>query len=79
MSNGKLDKLDLDSDALVPEMCPQCGEFLQKCLIQQNYAMVICPSLQCAFPFNQNKPLDNLVYVDESEVLEVARQRLSKS
>ncbi|QLQ82632.1 hypothetical protein HG537_0H03950 [Torulaspora globosa] len=79
MSGGKPEEIDLESDELIAEMCPQCGEFLQKCLIQQNYAMIICPSLQCAFPFNQNKAVDNIVYVDENEVLEVARQRLTKS
>lgn len=60
-------------------ICPDCGENLKKCLIQQNYAMVICPNNQCGYPFNQNEALSNVVYVDESEVLAVAKKRLSKN
>lgn len=60
-------------------ICPDCGENLKKCLIQQNYAMVICPNNQCGYPFNQNEVLSNVVYVDESEVLAVAKKRLSKN
>lgn len=58
--------------------CPDCGELLQKCLIQQNYAMVICPNEKCGYPFNQQENIENLVYVDDSDVLEAARLRLSK-
>ncbi|CAI4920826.1 CGH_3_HP_G0025570.mRNA.1.CDS.1 [Saccharomyces cerevisiae] len=29
--------------------CPDCNERLQKCLIQQNYAIIICPSLVCGY------------------------------
>lgn len=79
MSNQKLMEFDLESDGLMVDMCPECGDFLQKCLIQQNYAMVICPNLRCGFPFNRTEALENIVYVDESEVLEVARHRLTKS
>ncbi|KAK5780660.1 uncharacterized protein PWA37_003307 [Arxiozyma heterogenica] len=58
--------------------CPDCGDLLQKCLIQQNYAMVICPNEKCEYPFNQHEIADNLVYVDDNDILEVARLRLSK-
>ncbi|CCF56173.1 hypothetical protein KAFR_0A07390 [Kazachstania africana CBS 2517] len=59
--------------------CPNCGQILQKCLIQQNYAIVICPSERCSYPFDQNEVLDQLSYVDETEVLDAAQQRLSGS
>lgn len=58
--------------------CPECKSALQKCLIQQNYAMVICPSLTCGYPFNQAPVLDNLVYIDDKDVLDVAQRRLTK-
>ncbi|CAI4035951.1 hypothetical protein SMKI_14G1610 [Saccharomyces mikatae IFO 1815] len=57
--------------------CPDCNEKLQKCLIQQNYAIIICPSLTCGYPFNQRDILDNLTYVDDNDVLKVAKKRLS--
>ncbi|CCC71092.1 hypothetical protein NCAS_0G02050 [Naumovozyma castellii] len=60
-----------------PPLCPDCGSVLQKCLIQQNYAMVICPDEKCGYPFNQRRVQENLVYVDDSEVIPVAKQRLS--
>lgn len=77
MSNQ--DEFNLDSNEMMADMCPDCGDFLTKCLIQQNYAMVLCPNLRCGYPFNQNETSENVVYVEESEVLEVAKQRLSKS
>ena len=57
--------------------CPTCGAALQKFLIQQNYAIVMCPKEDCGYPFNQEKNIDNIAYVDEKDVLEVAQQRLS--
>lgn len=57
--------------------CPVCKSALQKFLIQQNYAIVICPKETCGYPFNQEHTLDNLVYIDENEILEVAQERLS--
>ncbi|AHY76935.1 AQG_2a_G0045820.mRNA.1.CDS.1 [Saccharomyces cerevisiae] len=57
--------------------CPDCNERLQKCLIQQNYAIIICPSLVCGYPFNQREVLENLTYVDDNDVLKVAKKRLS--
>lgn len=65
-----------DNEPLVK--CPDCSELLQKCLIQLNYAMVICPNEKCGYPFNQHEIVDNLVYVDDNDILEVARLRLSK-
>lgn len=59
-------------------ICPNCGGSLQKCLIQQNYAMVICIREDCGYPFNQNEVFDQLVYVDDQEILSVARKRLSQ-
>ncbi|CCD25640.1 uncharacterized protein NDAI_0F03220 [Naumovozyma dairenensis CBS 421] len=58
--------------------CPECGTALQKCLIQQNYAFVMCPNDKCAYPFNQRENIQNLVYVDDGEVIDTATQRLSK-
>lgn len=58
--------------------CPDCGTALEKCLIQQNYAIIICPNEECGYPFNQEENINNLVYVDDSDVLEAARQRLTK-
>lgn len=60
-----------------PDECPDCQSKLQKCLIQQNYAMVICPNVQCGYPFNHNEVIDNLVYVDDNEIIEGAKKRLS--
>lgn len=79
MSSSNQDDFHLDSDEMMAGMCPDCGDFLSKCMIQQNYALVICPNLGCGYPFNQNEVSDNVVYIEESEVLEVAKQRLSKS
>ena len=59
--------------------CPECGSKLQKCLIQQNYAIVMCVNTQCSYPFNRTPVIDNLVYVRENDVLTVAKQRLSDS
>ncbi|CCE63700.1 hypothetical protein TPHA_0F02180 [Tetrapisispora phaffii CBS 4417] len=57
--------------------CPQCDSFLQKCLIQQNYAMVLCPNRECLYPFNEVSSTDNLFYVEGSEMLNAATERLS--
>lgn len=57
--------------------CPSCGTALQKFLIQQNYALVMCPKENCGYPFNQENNIDNIAYVDEKDVLEVAQERLS--
>ncbi|GAV50787.1 hypothetical protein ZYGR_0Z02100 [Zygosaccharomyces rouxii] len=58
--------------------CPDCGGPLQKCLIQQNYAIVICTKEDCPYPFNQREVMDNLVYVYDSDIISVAKQRLSQ-
>lgn len=58
--------------------CPDCGGPLQKCLIQQNYAIVICVEEHCTYPFNQREVMDNLVYVYDPDIISVARQRLSQ-
>lgn len=58
--------------------CPDCGTPLQKCLIQQNYAMVLCPNETCGYPFNQHDNIENMVYVDDNDILDAARQRLAK-
>lgn len=57
--------------------CPICKTALQKFLIQQNYSLVMCPKDECNYPFNQEHNIDNIAYVDEKEILEVAQQRLS--
>ncbi|CCK70810.1 uncharacterized protein KNAG_0F01420 [Huiozyma naganishii CBS 8797] len=77
--HGKEESVVLEGEGIVEELtiCPDCKTQLQKCLIQQNYAMVICPNEECAYPFNQGKNIDNMVYVKESEVLDVAKKRLS--
>ncbi|AQZ12742.1 YNL162W-A [Zygosaccharomyces parabailii] len=59
-------------------VCPDCGGPLQKCLIQQNYAIVICIKEDCGYPFNKKEVFDQLVYVDDQEILSVARKRLSQ-
>lgn len=56
--------------------CPDCHSKLQKCLIQQNYAMVVCPNVDCGYPFTHNEVIDNLVYVDDNEIIEGAKERL---
>ncbi|CAL9733040.1 hypothetical protein MOUN0_O12046 [Monosporozyma unispora] len=58
--------------------CPDCGHVLQKCLIQQNYAMILCPNEECGYPFNQHENIEHMVYVDDNDVLEAAGQRLAK-
>ncbi|EDO16389.1 hypothetical protein Kpol_1051p39 [Vanderwaltozyma polyspora DSM 70294] len=60
-----------------PKSCPECNENLQKCLIQQNYSMVICPNPKCVYPFNQKENIEGMNFVEENEVLEFAKQRLS--
>lgn len=80
---SSIDDLNIEGTSIASSeqagICPDCGENLKKCLIQQNYAMVICPNNKCEYPFNQNEVLSNVVYVDESEVLAVAKKRLSKN
>ncbi|SCU80039.1 LAMI_0B00584g1_1 [Lachancea mirantina] len=56
--------------------CPQCDSELKRCLILQNYSMVICPNIQCEFPFNEHKTLDGIVYTEDKEILSFAKQRL---
>lgn len=58
--------------------CPDCNSPLQKCLIQQNYAIVICTKEDCPYPFNQRDVTGNLVYVYDSDIISVAKQRLSR-
>ncbi|CCH60531.1 hypothetical protein TBLA_0D00210 [Henningerozyma blattae CBS 6284] len=60
-----------------PTKCPLCYSSLQKCLIQQNYAMIICPNVQCGYPFTTSENIDHILYVHEDEVLSVAESRLS--
>ncbi|SMN19822.1 similar to Saccharomyces cerevisiae YNL162W-A Putative protein of unknown function [Maudiozyma saulgeensis] len=57
--------------------CPICKTPLQKFLIQQNYSLVMCPKEDCNYPFDQEQNIDNISYIDEKEMLEVAQQRLS--
>lgn len=57
--------------------CPDCGNHLKKCLIQQNYAMVICPNLECGYPFNQSEVINHIVHINDKDIIEVAKDRLS--
>ncbi|SCU87213.1 LADA_0E02674g1_1 [Lachancea dasiensis] len=56
--------------------CPQCGQDLRKCLIQQNYSLVMCTNLNCSYPFNERDALSNTVYTKDAEILEAAKKRL---
>ncbi|SCU96726.1 LAME_0F17216g1_1 [Lachancea meyersii CBS 8951] len=56
--------------------CPQCDVELKKCLIQQNYSMVMCPNLACSYPFNERDALSSTVYTKDSEILDAAKKRL---
>ncbi|SCV05247.1 LANO_0H03290g1_1 [Lachancea nothofagi CBS 11611] len=58
--------------------CPQCGEELKKCLIQQNYSVVMCSNLNCSYPFNEREMLSNTVYTKDADILEAAKKRLRK-
>ncbi|AGO13183.1 AaceriAFR032Wp [[Ashbya] aceris (nom. inval.)] len=56
--------------------CPQCNTELRKCLIQQNYSIVICPNEQCMYPFNEAEVIQHLVQTSDKEILEAAKVRL---
>ncbi|KAM3165017.1 hypothetical protein ACU8KH_00776 [Lachancea thermotolerans] len=58
--------------------CPQCGEELKKCLIQQNYSLIICPNEGCSYPFNEREAIDNIVYTKDAEILNAAKRRLEE-
>ncbi|SCU92477.1 LAFA_0F10858g1_1 [Lachancea sp. 'fantastica'] len=58
--------------------CPQCDSKLQKCLIQQNYSLVLCTNLNCGYPFNEREVMDNIVYTKDSQILDAAKRRLRK-
>lgn len=73
----KKPKEKIQQDPYDMTKCPDCSHNLQKCLIQQNYAMIICPNEECGYPFNQHENIEHMVYVDDNDVLEAARQRLA--
>ncbi|AMD19398.1 HBR497Cp [Eremothecium sinecaudum] len=60
----------------VTKICPNCKETLQKCLIQQNYGIVICPNEECMYPFNEAEAIDQIVQVNDKEILQAAKMRL---
>ncbi|CAL9738521.1 hypothetical protein MOSE0_N13278 [Monosporozyma servazzii] len=74
---GTDSKKKVEQDPHDVTRCPECDHNLQKCLIQQNYAMIICPNEKCGYPFNQHENIEHMVYVDDNDVLEAARQRLA--
>ncbi|CEP60991.1 uncharacterized protein LALA0_S02e04302g [Lachancea lanzarotensis] len=63
---------------MVDTKCPQCDGELQKCLIQQNYSLVLCTNLKCSYPFNEREVMDNIVYTKDSQILDAAKKRLRK-
>ncbi|QLG74158.1 hypothetical protein HG535_0G00430 [Zygotorulaspora mrakii] len=70
-------KCEAELNDATTAVCPDCTTNLKKCLIQQNYAVVICPNLDCGYPFNQTQAINNIVYVKEKEIIEVAKSRLA--
>lgn len=77
-SSNLIKEEEMESSSEDTRICPECKNMLHKCLIQQNYAMILCPNTECGYPFNQKENLENIIYVDGLEVLEVATKRLSK-
>ncbi|SCW04017.1 LAFE_0H04082g1_1 [Lachancea fermentati] len=60
------------------KQCPQCGSDLKKCLIQQNYSLVMCPQTDCSYPFNDSEVTENIVYTEDKEILKAAKSRLKE-
>lgn len=60
------------------EFCPQCETALRKCLIQQNYSLLMCPNEKCSYPFNEREIIENLVYTKDGEILDAAKRRLEE-
>ena len=56
--------------------CPECNSKLQKCLIQQNYAITICVNEKCQYPFRTNEVENNLSYISDKDILDAAKNRL---
>lgn len=56
--------------------CPQCGSELEKCLIQQNYSIIMCANTECSFPFNEDQVSKSIAYTDDKEILKAAKDRL---
>ncbi|CAH00510.1 uncharacterized protein KLLA0_D07876g [Kluyveromyces lactis] len=56
--------------------CPQCQSNLQRCLIQQNYAVTICTNETCQYPFNSNEIINDLSFISDRDILRAAKSRL---
>lgn len=64
--------------AEVVTKCPQCHSELRKCIIQQNFSIVICINEKCAYPFNEERVIDQLVPTTDKEIIEAAKSRLKE-
>ncbi|KAK9365399.1 hypothetical protein V1509DRAFT_642739 [Lipomyces kononenkoae] len=59
------------------DQCPDCGQrTLRKCLIQEEFALILCVDKSCGYPFAQTNIMDYIVRVRTDEILEAARRRM---
>ncbi|KAK9236963.1 hypothetical protein V1525DRAFT_389015 [Lipomyces kononenkoae] len=59
------------------QCCPDCGQrTLRKCLIHDEFALVLCVDKSCGYPFAQTNIREYIVRVPTSEILEAARRRM---
>ncbi|AET40777.1 uncharacterized protein Ecym_6403 [Eremothecium cymbalariae DBVPG len=59
--------------------CPHCSGKLRKCLIQQNFSIVICPNEECMYPFSDTDIINHIVQTNDKEILEAAKARLTNN
>ncbi|KAK9387470.1 hypothetical protein V1515DRAFT_586258 [Lipomyces mesembrius] len=57
--------------------CPDCGQLtLRKCLIHENFALVLCVDKACGYPFAEDDIREHIVRVTSRQTLEAARRRM---
>ncbi|KAK9494132.1 hypothetical protein V1508DRAFT_460729 [Lipomyces doorenjongii] len=57
--------------------CPDCGQLtLRKCLIHENFAIILCVDKACGYPFAEDDIRIHIVPVTSRQILEAARRRM---
>ncbi|KAK9375554.1 uncharacterized protein V1513DRAFT_463689 [Lipomyces chichibuensis] len=58
-------------------LCPDCGQLtLRKCLIHENFALILCVDKTCGYPFAEDDIREHIVRVTSRQTLEAARRRM---
>ncbi|KAK9361377.1 hypothetical protein V1504DRAFT_432957 [Lipomyces starkeyi] len=68
---------DKEQELTGEKPCPDCGQLtLRKCLIHENFALILCVDKTCGYPFAEDDIREHIVRVTSRQTLEAARRRM---